>query len=269
VTDKPLTGRPGVTWKLGTNPNINAVDPQAVQTNANQAPDTSTIFAPLNNTPNLTALAVEGRNAITNAKNQATTLISQSRSSLKTSMNSSLDTVKSNLVNSLTPVQTDVGTTISGVKSQVTSYFVQANQFNDFRVYGQMGLVLLYVLPLMFMNLGGLSRRPGCMKTCNLVCVPYYLLLYLFGILFLLLAAVMGDVCTLVFDTRPSPLAQFNPTIGAAVDAIDSCYAGVSLLSVVGSLNLGFNSSQLNMSSIARAEINKFNLTSMANFDLG
>jgi hypothetical protein len=269
--EKPLSNNPGSTWRLTNSAaGFIPIDASSVQNNANSAPDTASIFSNLASTPNLTAFAVEGRNAISSASTTATTLINTSRTNLKTSLGTSLDTLSGSLSTSLTPIQTQLGDTITATKSSINTQFGTVFQYNDIRIYGQMGLVLLYIIPIVFINLGGLSRRAGCMKTCNLVAVPYYLLLYIFGILFLVLTVLVGDLCTVVFDTKPSPLNSIDPLFGKVLNAVDSCYSGASLLNVVGSLQIqGLNASQLNLSQMARTEIDKFNISSMTQFDLG
>lgn len=78
----------------------------------------------------------------------------------------------------------------------------------------------------------------------------------------------MGDVCTLVFDTTPSPFASISPIIANAMVAVDDCYTGSSLLEVVGRLGV-VNETQTNVTKMASDKIDTFDFGAVSSFNLG
>jgi hypothetical protein len=255
-------------WKLKNQVSFVPVNAASVVTNANNVPDVATIFSPLNTIPNLTILAEEGNTAANGAKNLASTIMGSSRSSLKGNISTSLGNVQTTLVDGLTPLNQKLMDLIRSIKNQIQTYLPMVNEYNTYRGYGHMALVLVYLLPVLFMSISGLARKPGCMKCCNLLCVPYYFLLFVFAAIFLISAAILGDVCDVAFTDKPSPISTLFPMIGTGLDVTESCYTGKSLITVAEGLGIGVDAKSLNLASLAKDQINKFNFSSVTNFDL-
>jgi hypothetical protein len=76
-------------------------------------------------------------------------------------------------------------------------------------------------------------------------------------------------VCSIAFDIKPNPLNNINPLVGSAVDAIDLCINGTSILKIVGTLGLpGINSSQFDLQTLAGNQIDGFDFSAVSNFNL-
>lgn len=92
------------------------------------------------------------------------------------------------------------------------------------------------------------------------------------AILLFIFALLIGDVCTTVFETTPSPLivslGDTGKLVGQVFSLRDQCYSGNSILTII--TNLGFvNSSQTNLTTIANDQMSTINFSSIATgFDL-
>ncbi|KAJ3269569.1 hypothetical protein HDV01_001211 [Terramyces sp. JEL0728] len=275
-TNQSVTGYPGYTWTVRQAISTNGVDATQINNEAQSAPDTNSIFASLNSAPNLATYADEANTTLYDAKTSAYTMIANTKATFKNSSVTSLNSVQTMVNQAFTPIQSQVLTQLSSFESQATSMFTMVNGYDVYRGYGQLGLVALYGLPILFIYIFGAFRKPGLMKCCNLLCVPYYALLSIFAIIFVLLTFVLGDgneklilVCDLAFDYPgdTSPLAAIQATIGVGLTAVSQCYQNQSLFTVIGNTGL-VDKDQLNFTKQASTVINSFNFSQVSSFDI-
>jgi hypothetical protein len=126
--------------------------------------------------------------------------VRQTNIDFKGTISGVLGNVKTSIVGMVEPMVANTTGMLSEGRGTLVSYYDQGKKYDSYRNFGQMGLVLIYALPLLFMNMAGAAKQPSCMKwyceintSCNLCCVPYYLLLYLLAIIILLLTVLLGD----------------------------------------------------------------------------
>lgn len=189
---KTITGST-LTWKLTNSAGASAVDSSAVNTGANSAPDTASVFSGLNSTPNLDEIGTTTLASINSAKETATERMTVSKGEFSTKIKTMLQPYQKQIIEMIDTNLSPIKVQVTGKRSEVAEYLTQIKGVDGQRVLGQLGLVLIYVLPLLFISLGGAAKKPGFMKCCNLICVPYYFLLFIFGIIFLVLGVLMGD----------------------------------------------------------------------------
>ncbi|KAJ3319633.1 hypothetical protein HDV06_006195 [Boothiomyces sp. JEL0866] len=268
-TQQQVTGHPGYTWTVVQNIPTGGIDATTINQQAHSAPDTASIFASLNSAPNLANYANEANTTLYAAKTSAYSMIASTKATFKNTSVSSLDGVQTMVNQAFTPIQNQVLTQLTGFESQANSMFTMVNNYDVYRGYGQLGLVALYGLPLLFIYIFGAFRKPGLMKCCNLLCVPYYALLFIFAIIFVLITFILGDVCDLAFDYvgDTSPLAAVQATIGVGLTAVSQCYQNQSLFTVVGNTGL-VDKDQLNFTKQASTVINSFNFSQINSFNI-
>lgn len=111
-------------------------------------------------------------------------------------------------------------------------------------------------------------------------CVPYYSLLTFFSLFLILITFLLGDICLLAFDTGgPGQPSQIGPILyntlkmesfknftSSPGSIMQECVNGETVVGVLS--EFGFDTSQFNFSEIAVEQINKFNFSDAANFDL-
>jgi hypothetical protein len=182
-----------LTWKLTNSAGANTVDSSAVATGANSAPDTATVFSGLNSAPDLDAIGTTTLAAITSGKTTATEIMTTSKATFSTTINTTLAPFQKQITDMIATTLGPIRTEVTANRKEVARYLTEAIGYDAQRILGQMGFCLLYVLPLLFISLGGFSKKPGFMKCCNLICVPYYFLLFILGIVFLLIGVLVGD----------------------------------------------------------------------------
>ncbi|KAJ3258995.1 hypothetical protein HK103_003136 [Boothiomyces macroporosus] len=268
-SQQQVTGYPGYNWTVKQQISTSGIDATSINNQAQSAPDTSSIFSALNTAPNLANYANEANSTLYAAKTSAYNLIASTKATFKNTSVSSLDGVQTMVNQAFTPIQTQVLTQLSGYQTQANSMFAMVNGYDAYRGYGQLALVLVYALPILFIYTFGAFRKPALMKCCNLLCIPYYALLFIFAIIFVLITFVLGDACDLAFDYtgNTSPLAAVQPTIGIALTAVSQCYQNQSLFTVIGNTGL-VNKDQLNFTKQASTVINSFNFSQINNFNI-
>ena len=193
TTNQPITGSPGKTWILKNAVVFTAASASEIVNKANSAPNVGNILNNLNFVPDLSSYITDAASGVNTVKSTSQQTVLNSASSLKTTINGSFDTGRDSALSSITPAINQGSTMLNGVKTSMQAEYVKVNTYNDTRVIVQYVLVILYALPILFITMMGVSRKPRIMKTCNLVCVPYYVLLFLLSVLFFIMAVVVGD----------------------------------------------------------------------------
>lgn len=168
TTNQAITGSPGKTWILKTAIAFTAPDANPILTNANAAPNVGTILANLDNVPDLTSYVNDSQTGVSTVKTKAQTLLADSATTLKNDLGGPLDNAKLDAIDLVNPAVDQGTATLNGVKADLQAQYVKANSYNDTRVIVQYLLVLLYVLPILFITMMGVSRKPRVMKTYNL-----------------------------------------------------------------------------------------------------
>lgn len=74
-------------------------------------------------------------------------------------------------------------------------------------------------------------------------------------------------MCYNAFDVVPSPFASAEPMIGVALNAVDNCYNGVSLINVINGTGL-VNVTAFDLKGLVGAQINNLDFASISNFNL-
>jgi hypothetical protein len=193
TTNQPITGSPGKTWILKNAIVFTAVNANELVNKANTAPNVGTILNNLNFVPDLSDYITDAQLGLDTVKSASQQAVTDSAISLKTTINGSFDTGRDNAISSIAPAISTGNAMLLGVKADMQTEYVKVNAYNDTRVIIQYLLVILYVFPILFITMMGVSRKPRIMKTCNLICVPYYVLLFFVAVLFFILAVVVGD----------------------------------------------------------------------------
>jgi hypothetical protein len=206
----------------------------------------------------------------------ATVKIADASSGFKLSALSGLDTVNASIGGQFSTIQTNFTTMLDGLNKTAFGYLDMGVSYVASTSLYRVLFLAVYGLPVLVSLLGVGFKSPRLMKGCNCLCVPYYLLLHILAVVFLIMAFVIGDgtftnvVCNVAFDIRPiSPSLSTGSLsmMSTGLTALDSCYANSSLLEVASNLNL-IDGTQVNFSSIASKQINSLNFSSVGSFDI-
>ena len=267
TTNQPITGSAGKFWILKAA--VAYTQPSATQlkNRANAAPNVNTILAGLDSVPDLNTYIDNSQAGVTNLKTNTSKILSDTATLLKNDLEGPLDNAKLDTIDLLDPAVTQGKTMLNNAKASLQAQYVTVNGHNDTRVIVQYLLVLLYALPILVITMMGVSKKPRIMKTCNLISVPYYFLLYILAVIFFILAVIVGDGCDLIFDTSSQFAANVAP-IQIGLSAYEQCSNGTSLLSIASSLGVGLNTSQFNLTQIAGEKIDAVNFNTASDFDL-
>ena len=241
-----------------------ALTAQQLQSASISAPNISQIFDPIRKSPNLTVFADEIKNIQTSALGSAQDKINSASITFKTSVMPALDAVKTSINNTFAPVESSVSEQLKSVDSSVDSYYYTALGYIDQTFIYRVLALAIFGLPLVVTLLGIPAKAPHLIKGVNCCCVPYYLLLHILAIIFLILTYVLGDVCYLTFDS-PNPI-DAGP-ISMVQASLNTCYNNGNMLQLAEKLNLA-DPSMTNFTALAEKQLNGMNFSSINNFDV-
>lgn len=274
ATTKPVTNYTGNTWKLTTaipfSLSANQVEQAAVQ-----APNVSVILSPIRSSPNLSVFAQTIRDVQASSLSTASSRISSASASFKLKALPALENIKANMSSIFSPIKMSVLTQIEGIRGTISSFFTLASSYEMSTTVYRVLFVAVYVLPILFAFFGIFTKSPRLMKgyrclkfRTNCFCIPYYVLLHVFAIIFLLLTYIISDGCTVVFDTGPVSInGSLGTSINLGLGVVGACYANGSLLDIAQSTGL-VSANTINISALATSQLNSLDFSAVSNFDI-
>ncbi|KAH6559873.1 hypothetical protein BASA61_009536 [Batrachochytrium salamandrivorans] len=101
----------------------------------------------------------------------------------------------------------------------------------------------------------------------NLAFTPYYVLLHLLALVFVIITIPLGDVCTVIYEGSPRYISQVITgesagVINMALDAVPLCYQNRSFIDVAIAVGM-INGSAVNITQQASDKINQFNFSAV------
>jgi hypothetical protein len=264
----PVPGSSNITYFLSTAvavPNVGQTATEA-KTNINSASDGSSTFSSLDNSPNLTKFANEIRDIIKTLQVNMSIEIAKGGNDVKVSTAKALNEGQATAVKSIEDVQGPLSTQVSGYRNLTSTMLDMILVYDVYRVQGVWGLSALILIILIVLSIGMCAGKPSAVKGCNLCASPIYLLIMLMALLFFLIALVLGDVCTNVFETTPSPIATALGSDGAMINNIfvlrNNCSSGASILQAAE--QMGYLTSDTSLSTQANKQINNVNFSKIS-----
>ncbi|KAI8901468.1 hypothetical protein BC833DRAFT_577806 [Globomyces pollinis-pini] len=229
-------------------------------------PTGSAALSSLSSIPDLSGIASQIDTGVATLANVPNT-VSDASSSAKGSIWTPLKGVKNNTLSGLS---TSIGSVDQMFKEAILtlqSSFASGVTYQGYIGNGMLGFACLILFILLVFSIGFATKKARVVKGCNLISSPLFILIQIYAILFFILALVVGDVCTSVFEIKPSPLAQaLPPAMGSQINQIidirDKCANNVSIVTIVGDMGL-FDTSQFNISKLAAPQIDKLDITSL------
>ena len=157
--------------------------------------------------------------------------------------------------------------------TQLNSFSASASSYNNSR-----NIVMIIMSTIILIIMGviaffGFRKSSKGVKGCNLASAPVYIVIQLLAVIMFLVAVMIGDVCSSVFDFSPAPILNGLPT-GGAYDGVnyimllrDQCSAGYSILTV--SVNMGLvKASDIDTTALCNSVIDVVDFSPLGNIDL-
>lgn len=275
ATSPGLTNPAGGTYYL-----TNALAIPDIQTtastasnNINSASDGASTFATLSSSPNLNSFAAEIRNIIVNLENNVYVTIIAAGTAVKNSATAGLNSGQSTALRTIGDFQGPLTDSIASYRNTTSNMLDLVISYDSYRVYAVYSLSSLVLIVLIVLSISMILAKPSSVKGCNLCATPIYILIQLLAILLFLLALVLGDVCTNVFEISPSPIATALGSSGVILNNVfilrNNCTNGVSILQA--GINMGYiNADNFSLTTLANNQLNSVNFSGIANgFNLG
>ncbi|KAI8906311.1 hypothetical protein EDD86DRAFT_271171, partial [Gorgonomyces haynaldii] len=265
-----VPGYAGTTWYL-TNAVPFSLSASDIKNAAMTAPNVSQIFSPIRTSPNLSTYADTIFSTQASAITTAQSNIANATTGFKNSAFPALDSVKTGISNTFSSTETSITKMLDDLQTTANSYLNASRDYTTMTALYRVLAVALFGLPIVVAFLGIGVRKPKLVKACNCLCIPYYMLLHILAIIFLIMSFVIGDVCNVVFDQRPLVIQGLDAsTLGSvnlAVSVLDNCYSNASLIDIASSAGL-VDSSAVNFTKLAKDQLDSLNFSSVSSFDV-
>lgn len=242
----------------------------SAQANIDSSPDGSSTFASLASAPNLATFATEIRTLIDGIQANIAKAIRDGGASVKATSIPALDTAQAQAINTITSFSDPLQKTLSSTYKSADDAFLMVIQFDDYRNYGVWGLSAVVVIVLVVMAFTMCHAKPSRTKGCNFCANPIYMLIQIFAVLFFIMALILGDTCSALFENTNTlaKLGSTGTTISQALSVKNSCTNGESILQAAIRLNL-VSGDGSNLTKLAQGQIEGIDFSSVATgFDL-
>jgi hypothetical protein len=90
--------------------------------------------------------------------------MNDARDNFSSQISNVLNTAKSNTQALIQEPLSQAKSSIEEASNLAWNYYETILNYDSQRILGQMALVLLYCIPILFIGLGGAAKQPGCMK---------------------------------------------------------------------------------------------------------
>lgn len=253
-------------------------DPSTLASNAsadlNGASNVPSFLTNISATPTACSVCAA---AVQSASNGMPSLVNQKvlgqSTTVKANLKTQLTTTENNLINSLTSMRDSANSNIGQGTTQLNSFSSSASNYNNSR-----NIVMIIMSTLILIIMGviaffGFRKSSKGVKGCNLASAPVYIVIQLLAIIMFLVAVMIGDVCSSVFDYSPAPILGGLPS-GGAYDGVnyimllrDQCSAGYSILTV--SVNMGLvKASDIDTTALCNSVIDAVDFSPLGDIDL-
>ncbi|KAH6593666.1 hypothetical protein BASA50_007224 [Batrachochytrium salamandrivorans] len=224
-------------WSLTQSINTGNINTAAVNilSDASSSPNSSLVLQSLNSVPNLTVYANQIRSTAETVPNAVRNLVSVGSTSFKGTAISGLENARSSIVSQFSGPIDNVSNQIKFILGIMSGYMATA--------IGYRGYVI------------------------NLAFTPYYVLLHLLALVFVIITIPLGDVCTVIYEGSPRYISQVITgesagVINMALDAVPLCYQNRSFIDVAIAVGM-INGSAVNITQQASDKINQFNFSAV------
>lgn len=149
---------------------ISSSNAVAIQTASQNSANTTAIFSSLVTSTNLSISANNAQSSLTSSVANAQANMNSKTSVTKGSTTNQLNSAKGTISSSFATLASSLP--IASLQTTTTTYFATANKYDTyrycmrlmFRVYGQLALVLAYLIPICLIMISGALKRPEYMK---------------------------------------------------------------------------------------------------------
>ncbi|KAI8929060.1 hypothetical protein BC831DRAFT_509523 [Entophlyctis helioformis] len=209
------------------------------------------------------------RGVATTLQTTITSLLGSGTGAFKTSAVGALRTAQTTIVDSLDKLSKSTEDTFKSADSSATSTFDSARSYDYYRHIAMCLLSSIVLLILLVVNLGVYFKRPRSSRgSCNLSSATFYVFIQLLAFILFITTLVIGDVCGVVFDYSPPPIASgldsnLRSTINNVFTFRDKCMENKSMITIASELNL-IDAASVNMTKLAGDQLNGLDFTPIA-----
>ncbi|XJO70777.1 hypothetical protein BDV3_000396 [Batrachochytrium dendrobatidis] len=257
-------------WSLSTSVNSGNINTAAqnILSDASSSPSSGSVLNSLNNVPNLTTYALDIRTTANTVPNNVINLVNQGSTTFKGAAGPGLENARASIVSSLGGTVDGISAQIQWISTLLSGSMTTVTKYNGYVTIGLYVILSIYFLIFLIMSIGICCKSPRTMKGANLAFTPYYVILHILALVFVIVAVPLGDVCTVMYDGSPPYIQQVmagSPTAGminAALVAVPLCYQNQSFIDVAVKVGL-LNGSMINVTQQASDKINSFNFSAV------
>lgn len=226
-------------------------------------PNTTAIFSALQSI-NLTSYAVLAQYQLDSSLINAKTVVSAANLVFKNQLSNDLKRVQAGVLSNYQIILNALN--VGNVTQVILAQFAFLQNVDNIRGTAQVIIMLNFATPIILIAIAVKMKRYRYIKLINLLCIPYYVLIFAMAIAATIIAVGVGDVCYGISDQSNVSLSAIYPHFGYANTVINQCHNGSTLLQVASNIGI-VNSSNLDFKALTTNTLNKANFTAISNLN--